>query len=77
MKGGPSLKINNVDEDCFVSPVVITVKNEGLVKTALESRKLNVSCMKRRSHMSNMETSERDRAERDGRSLPIRTDLEK
>ena len=48
-------KINNVDEDCFVSPVVITVKNDKSVKKALDSRKLNDSCIKRRPQMPNME----------------------
>ena len=48
-------EINNVDEDCFVSPVVITVKNDKSVKIALDSRKLNDSCIKQRPHMPNME----------------------
>ena len=44
-------KVNNVDEDCFVSPVVITVKKDKSVKIALDSRKLNDSCIKMRPHM--------------------------
>ena len=48
-------KVNNVDGDCFVSPVVITVKKDKSVKIALDSRKLNDSCNKRRPHMPNME----------------------
>ena len=44
-----------MDEDCFVSPVVITVKNDKSVKIALDSRKLNDSCIKRRPHRPNME----------------------
>ena len=55
IKAGHLEKINNVDEDCFVSPVVITVKNDKSVKIALDSRKLNDSCIKRRPHMPNME----------------------
>ena len=55
IKAGHLEKINNVDEDCFVSPVVITVKNDKSVKIALESRKLNDSCIERRPHMPNME----------------------
>ena len=46
-------KIN--DEDCFVPPVVITTKSDKSVKIALDSRKLNDSCIKMRSHMPNME----------------------
>ena len=48
-------KINDVDEVCFVSPVVITVKSDKSVKIALDSRKLNDSCIKMRPHMPNME----------------------
>ena len=48
-------KINDVDEDCFVSPVVITVKIDKLVKIALDSRKLNDSCIKMKPHLPNME----------------------
>ena len=47
-------KINDVDEDCFVSPVVITIKSDKSVKIALDSRKLNDSCIKMRPHMPNM-----------------------
>ena len=47
--------INDVDEDCFVSPVVITIKSDKSVKIALDSRKLNDSCIKMRPHMPNME----------------------
>ena len=48
-------KINDVDEDCFVSPVVITIKSDKSVKIALDSRKPNYSCIKMRPHMPNME----------------------
>ena len=48
-------KVKVVDEDCFVSPVVISVKNDKSVKLALDSRKLNDSCNKMRPHMPNME----------------------
>ena len=55
IKSGHLEKLNNVDEDCFVSPVVITVKSDKSVKIALDSRKLNDSCIKMRPHMPNME----------------------
>ena len=55
IKSGHLEKINDVDEDCFVSPVVITVKSDKSVKIALDSRKLNDSCIKMRPHMPNME----------------------
>ena len=47
--------MKDVDEDCFVSPVVITVKSDKSVKIALDSRKLNDSCIKMRQHMPNLE----------------------
>ena len=55
IKSGHLEKINDVDEDCFVSPVVITVKSDKSVKIALDSRKLYDSCIKMRPHMPNME----------------------
>ena len=55
IKTGHLEKIKHVDEDCFVSPIVITVKNDKSVKIALDSRKLNDSCIKIRPHMPNME----------------------
>ena len=55
IKTGLLEKVKHVDEDCLVSPVVITVKNDKSVKIALDSRKLNDSCIKIRPHMPNME----------------------
>ena len=55
IKSGQLEKINDVDEDCFVSSVVITMKSDKSVKIALDSRKLNGSCIKMRPHMPNME----------------------
>ena len=55
MKSGHLEKVKHVDEDCFVSPVVITVKSDKSVKMAPDSRKLNDSCIKVRPHMPNME----------------------
>ena len=46
IKSGHLEKIKDVDEDCFVSPVVITVKSDKSVKIALDSRKLIDSCIK-------------------------------
>ena len=54
MKSGHLHKVNDVDEDCFVTPVVITVKRDKSVKIALDSRKLN-SCIEMRPHMPHME----------------------
>ena len=48
-------KLEEVPEDTFISPAVITVKKDKSVKIALDSRKLNESCIKRRPNMPNME----------------------
>ena len=48
-------RVKQVDEDCFVSPVVITVKNDKSEKIALDSGKVNDSCIKVRPHMPNRE----------------------
>ena len=52
-----SEKTNDVDEHCFVSPVVITVTSDKSVKTALSSRltKTKWNCMTMRPHMPIME----------------------
>ena len=48
-------KADKTTENCFVSPAVITIKKDKSVKIALDSRKLNESCIKRKAKMSNME----------------------
>ena len=55
MKSGHLEKVKHVDEDCFVSPVVISVKSDKSVKIALDSWKLNDTDIKVRPHMPNME----------------------
>ena len=55
IKTGHLEKVKHVDEKCFLSPVVITMKNDKSVKIASDSRKLNDSCIKIRPHMPNME----------------------
>ena len=55
IKTGHLEKLKDVDEGCFVSPVVINLKTDKSEKIALDSRKLNDSCIKMRPHMPNME----------------------
>ena len=55
MKQGHIEKANNIDENCFVSPAVITVKKDKSVEIALDSRKLNEITIKRKAQMPNME----------------------
>ena len=55
IKSGHLERLETIEEDCFVSPVVITVKKDKTVKIAPDARKLNDSCVKKRPHMPNME----------------------
>ena len=55
MKQGHIEKANNIDEYCFVSLAVITVKKDKSVKIALDERKLNEIIHKRKAQMANME----------------------
>ena len=48
-------KADKTTENCFISPAVITVKKDKSVKIALDSRKLNEACVKRKAAMPNME----------------------
>ena len=48
-------KADRTTENCFVSPAVITIKKDKSVKIALDSRKLNDACIKRKAAMPNME----------------------
>ena len=47
-------KADKTTENCFVSPAVITIKKDKSVKIALDSRKLNESCIKRKATMPNI-----------------------
>ena len=55
MRQGYIEKANNIDENGFVSPAVITVKKDKSVKIALDSRKLKEITIKRKAQMPNME----------------------
>ena len=55
IKSGRLESLETIEEDCFVSPVVITVKKDKTVKIAIDARKLNDSCVKKRPHTPNME----------------------
>ena len=55
IKLGHLEKADETTENCFISPAVITVKKDKSVKSALDSRKLNEACIKRKAAMPNME----------------------
>ena len=55
IKSGHLERLETIEEDCFVSPVVITVKKDKTVKIALDARKLNENCIEKTPHMPNME----------------------
>ena len=48
-------KADKTTENCFISPAVITIKKDKSVTIALDSRKLNEACIKRKAAMPNME----------------------
>ena len=55
INSGHLKKIQKVDEDCCVSPVIITVKGDKSFEIPLSSGKLNDSCTKMPAHKPNME----------------------
>ena len=48
-------KVDKTTETCLLSPAVITIKKGKPVKIALDSRKLNKACVKRKAAMQNIE----------------------
>ena len=54
IKSGCLERLKTIEEDCFVSPVVIIEKDKS-VKIALHARKLNGKCIKKRPHTPNMD----------------------
>ena len=55
LKKGHIEKAKDIDENCFVSPAVISIKKDKSVKIALDSRKLNAIIVKRKAQMPKME----------------------
>ena len=55
IENGHLEKADKTTENCFVSLAVIAIKKDKSVKIALDSRKLNESCIKRKATMPNME----------------------
>ena len=55
IKKGFLEEADNTTGYCFVSPAVITIKEDKSVKIVLDSRKLNESCIKRKATMPNMD----------------------
>ena len=55
MEQGHLEKADKTTENCFMSPAVITIKKDKSVKKALDSRKLNEVCIKRKAAMPTME----------------------
>ena len=55
IKSGHLQRLEAIEEDCFVLPVVHTVKKNKTVNIALDARKLNESCVQKRPHTPNMQ----------------------
>ena len=54
-KEGHIVKLNKCDEDCFISPIVITRKKDGSIKLALDSKLLNNQIFKNKYQMPNIQ----------------------
>ena len=50
---GHIVKLSKCDEDCFISPIVITRKKDGSIKLALDSKILNDQISKNKYQMPN------------------------
>ena len=48
------MKLNKCDEDCFISPIVITRKKDGSIKLAFDSKLLNNQIFKNNQQMPNI-----------------------
>ena len=48
-------KADKTTENCFISSAVITIKKDKSVKIALDSRKINEACVKKKAAIPNME----------------------
>ena len=70
-KSGHLEKLETIEEDCFVSPVVITVKKDKTVKIALDGSKLNESFVTKRTHMPNMEELQNQTFRRTVKKRPL------
>ncbi len=55
MKEGHIKKLKSCNEDQFISPIVITVKKDGSLKLALDSKKLNEWVIKNKNQMPNID----------------------
>ena len=53
-KEGHLVKLNKSDDDCFISPIVITRKKDGSIKLALDSKLLNNQIFKNKYQMPNI-----------------------
>ena len=53
-KEGHIVKLSKCDEDCFISPLVITRKKDGSIKFVLGSKRLNDQIFKNKYQMPNI-----------------------
>ena len=53
-KEGHIVKLGKCDEDCFISPIVITRKKDGSIKLPLDSKLLNNQIFKNKYQMPNI-----------------------
>ena len=48
------MKLNKGDEDCFITPIVITRQKDGSIKLAFDSKLLNNQIFKNKYQMPNI-----------------------
>ena len=54
-KGGHIVKVDEIKENVFLQPTLITVKKDRSVKLALDARELNRNVVKDRNPMPNLD----------------------
>ena len=52
---GHLTRVNDIKQDSFISPTVVTVKKDNSVKLAMDARILNDNTIKRKTQMPNLE----------------------
>ena len=60
-KEGDIVKLNSCSDEFFISPIVITVKENDTIKLALDSKIINKSIHKNKYQMPNIDTEAKRR----------------
>ena len=52
---GHTTKLDKCTNDCFIAPIVITVKKDGSIKLALDAKPINRQLYRNKNHMTNVD----------------------